>query len=75
MSSLHTALDAFIAPIHLLTTAEPAPAKAGGQALGATLRAACAVQIGYPADLSRLSFCAIFTSPGEKSGLGNRYAR
>ena len=24
--------------------------------LGATLRAACAVQIGYPADLSRLSF-------------------
>ena len=27
-----------------------------GQALGATLRAACAVQIGYPADLSRLSF-------------------
>ena len=52
MSSLQTALDAFIAPFPLLTTAEPAPAKAGGQALGATLRAACAVQIGYPDDLS-----------------------
>ena len=52
MTTLHTALDAFIAPIPLLTTAEPAPAKAGGQALGATLRAAIAVQIVCPDDLS-----------------------
>ena len=97
MSLLQTALDAFIAPIPLLTTAgagsgrnpagglrranrlscrfvslvffppagtcslrpspclqpaEPAPAKAGGQALGATLRAAIAVQIVCPDDLS-----------------------
>ena len=39
-----------------------------GQALGATLRAACAVQIGYPADLSCLSFVRQ-RAPGEKSGL------
>ena len=54
MLLLHTALDAFIAPFPLLTTAEPAPVccKPGGQALGATLRAAAAVQIVCPADLS-----------------------
>ena len=52
MSPLQTALDAFIASIPLLTTAEPAPAKAGGQTLGATLRAAVAVQIVCPDNLS-----------------------
>ena len=39
-------------PSPCLQPAEPAPAKAGGQALGATLRAAVAVQIVYPDDLS-----------------------
>ena len=33
MSSLQTALDAFIAPFPLLTTAEPAPLLSQGQAL------------------------------------------
>ena len=64
MSLLQTALDApslvFFAPAGTcslrpspcLQPAEPAPAKAGGQALGATLRAAVAVQIVCPDDLS-----------------------
>ena len=52
MTLLHTALDAFIAPIPLLTTCRACPAKAGGQALGATLRAAVAVQIVRPDNLS-----------------------
>ena len=39
-------------PSPCLQPAEPAPAKAGGQALGATLRAAVAVQIVCPDNLS-----------------------
>ena len=43
--------------LRLMRSLHPSPClQPQGQALGATLRAACAVQIGYPADLSCLSF-------------------
>ena len=58
-------------PSPCLQPAEPAPAKAGGQALGATLRAAVAVQIVCPDNLSlNQNYCYAF-GPRIKYGAGS----
>ena len=70
MLPAQTALDAFIAPIPLLTTAGAGSAKAGGQALGATLRTAVAVQIVCPDNLSLNRSYGYAFGPRIKYGAG-----
>ena len=58
-------------PAPLLTTAGAGSAKAGGQALGATLRAAVAVQIVCPDNLSLNHSCGYAFGPRIKYGAGS----
>ena len=55
-------------PSPCLQPAEPAPAKAGGQALGATLRASVAVQIVCPDNLSLNQTTVMLSVPVSSTG-------